>query len=170
MAVGPITSISAGGLSQEALTSGDTDQLQQSLQSLQNNLAAGNLNGAQSAFQGLESFLQNSATASGGTLGSNSQLSNNIAALGSALSSGDLSTAQTAFASVLGDLKNSAVPSQINEAAAASQSVQLVDELLSPLDPSNSANNSSSSSSISDLTDSILESVYGSESGLNVYG
>ena len=92
-----------------------------------------------------------------------SDLSANLTALGSALSAGDLSTAQSAFASVLGDLSNTATPQQVNEATAASQSVQLVEELLSTVD------SVSTSSSSSDLATSILQSVYASQSGLDVY-
>ena len=155
-----VGSISAAGLSQDVLLSGNSGQ-QQALQALQNNLASGDLNGAQSAFQALQNVLQNSATASGSGLSSNSQLTSDLTALGSALSSGDLSTSQSAFAAVLGDLKNSASPAQTNEANAAAQSLQLVEELLSTV-------NSGASSSSADLTTSILESVYASKSGLNV--
>ncbi|MGB2606117.1 MAG: hypothetical protein WBC78_21100 [Candidatus Sulfotelmatobacter sp.] len=157
-----VGSISAAGLSQDVFSSGSSVQ-QQALLALQNNLGSGDLNGAQSAFQALQNVLQNSATASGSGLLSNSQLTSDLTALGSALSAGDLSTAQSAFATVLGDLKNSASPAQINEANAASQSVQLVEELLSTL-------NSGNSPSGADLTNSILEGVYGSKSGLNVLG
>lgn len=116
----------------------------------------------QSAFQTLQSVLQNSATASGNTLSSNSQLSTDLSALGSALSSGDLSTSQSAFATVLGDIKNSASPAQVNEATAASQSLQLVEGLLATLD-----SNTTSSSTV-DNTTSLLQSFYAGQSGLNV--
>jgi hypothetical protein len=86
-----------------------------------------------------------------------------MVALGSALSTGDLSTSQSALATVLGDLKKSALPSQINEPTAARQSVPTIEELLSTL-------NASTSSSSSDLSHALLESVYGKQSGLNVYG
>lgn len=155
-----ISSISAFGLSQDVFSSGYSTQ-QQALQALQNNLASGNLTGAQSAFQSLQSVLQNSATSAGSTLSSNSQLTTDLTALGSALSSGNLTTAQSAFATVLGDLKNSASSAQINEATAASQSLQLVDNLLSTL-------NSNNSSSV-DSTTSLWQNVYGSQGSLNVY-
>ena len=157
-----ISSISAVGLSQDVYSSGYSTQ-QQALQALQNNLASGNLTGARSAFQSLQTVLQNSATATGSTSSSNSQLTTDLTALGSALSTGNLSTAQSAFATVLGDLKNSASPAQINEASAASQSVQLIADLLSSL------NSSSSSSSSLDPTSSLLQSVYGSQGGFSVY-
>jgi hypothetical protein len=156
-----IASISAAGLSQEVLAASNSGQ-QQALQTLQDTLASGDLTGAQSAFQTLQNILQNSTTASGNTLSSNSQLSTDLTALGGALSSGDLSTAQSAFATVLGDLKTTASPALINEVTAASQSVQLVDELLSTVD------SSLTSSSTADDTTSLLEAVYGSQSGLSV--
>jgi len=162
-----IPSISASGLSQDVLQSGYSNQ-QQSLQDLQNNLASGNLSGATSAFQSLQAVLQNSTTAAGSPLWSNSQLATDMTALGRALSralsSGDLTGAQSAFATVLGDLKNFASSAQINEANAASQSVQLVESLLSSLD------SGSPSASSLDSTTSLLQSVHGSHSGLNVYG
>ncbi len=156
------SSISAASLSQYVFSSGNSTELQQTLQALQNSLGSGDLNGAQSTFQTLQTLLQNSAQASGNSLSSTSQLSSDLTALGSALSSGDLSTAQSAFATVQSDLKNSGSPVLASEANAASQSLQLVDELLGAL----SSNTASSSSS--DLTTSILESVYASKSGLNV--
>ncbi len=157
-----IGSISAASLSQYVLSSSNSTQMQQALQSLQNSLASGDLNGAQSAFQTVQKLNDGAATASGSSGSSSSQLSTDLAAVGSALSSGDLSTAQAAFATVQSDLKNGPSPSQTNEINAASQSVQLVDELLSTL------NVSGSSSSNSDGTNSVLEQVYGSRSGLNV--
>ena len=156
-----ISPISAAGLSQDVLSSSNSTQ-QTALQSLQNSLLSGDLNGAQSSFQTLQALFQNSATSSGSTSASNSQLSTDLAALGSALSSGDLSTAQSAFATVLGDLKNSASAAQVNEATAASQSLQLVEGILGTL------NSSTASSSSADNTTSILQSVYASKSGLNV--
>jgi hypothetical protein len=156
-----ITSISAAGLSQAVLASSNATQ-QQALQSLQQSLASDDVNGAQSAFQTLQALFQNSATTTGSTLSSNSQLSTDLSTLGSALNSGDLSAAQSAFATVLGDLKTSASAAQVNEATAASQSLQLVEGLLSAL------NADTTSSSNTDNTTAILESVYGSSSSLNV--
>jgi hypothetical protein len=167
-----ISSISAAGLSEYVLSSGYSTQ-QQALRTLQNSLASGNLTSAQSAFQTLQSLFQNSATSTGSTLSSNSQLSTDLTALGSALSSGDLSTAQSAFVTVLSDLKSSASAAQVNEATAASQSLQLVDGILGTLNSSaansSTANSSTVSSSSVDNTASILQSVYGSNGGLNVY-
>ena len=156
-----ISSISAAGLSQAVLASSNSTQ-QQALQSLQQSLASGDVNGAQSAFQTLQTLFQNSATTGGSTLSSNSQLSTDLSTLGSALNSGDPLSAQSAFATVLGDLKTSASAAQVNEATAASQSLQLVEGLLSTL------NADTTSSSNTDNTTAILESVYGSSSSLNV--
>lgn len=64
---------------------------------------------------------------------------------------------------MLGDLKNSASAAQVNEASAASQTVQLVEGLLSTL------NASVTSSASADNTTSILQSVYASKSGLDVF-
>jgi hypothetical protein len=156
-----VGSISAAGLSQYVLTTSNPTPLQQALQSLQNSLAAGDLRGAQSAFQTLQKINQ-ALTAAGGTSSSNaSQLSTDLASLGSAISSGNLSTAQSAFATVQSDLKNASSPSLTNETNTASQSVQLVEELLSTV-------NVNSTSSDPDSTNSVLEQVYGSRSGLNI--
>ena len=153
-----ISPISAAGLSEYVLQASNSTQLKQALQSLQNTLASGDLNGAQSAFQTLQTLYQNAATASGSSL--SSQLSTDLTALGSALTSGDLSTAQSAFATLQSDLKSSPSPSQTNETNAASQSLQLVDALLSTLNPSPSGT--------ANPTNSLLESVYGDGGSLNV--
>lgn len=159
MAVG---SISAASLSQYVLSSSNSTQLQQALQALQNALASGDLNGAQSAFQTVQKLNQGLEAASGSSASNSSQLSTDLAALGSALSSSDLSTAQSAFATLQSDLKNINSPSQTIETATASQSAQLVAELLSTL------NVSGSSTGNTDSATSVLEQVYGSKSGLNV--
>ncbi len=83
--------------------------------------------------------------------------------LGSALSAGNLSTAQSAFAALQSYLKTSS-PALSNEAGAASQSVALVEELLSTMDAA------TTSSSASDLNNSLLQSVYGGSGSLNVLG
>ncbi len=150
-----ITSISAAGLSQYVLQASNSSQLRQASQSLQNSLASGDLNGAQSAFQALQALYQNSATAGGGAL--SSQLASDLTAIGTALTAGDLSTAQSAFATLQKDLKTAPSPSQTNETTAASQSLQLVEQVLSMLN-----------SSASDSTSSLLDSVHASKGGLNV--
>jgi hypothetical protein len=154
MSLGPI---SAASLSAYVLSSNDSEQQNQALQNLQNSLSNGNLTGAQSAFQSLQTLFQSAATASGSSL--SSQLTDNLNALGSALSAGDLSTAQSAFAALQSYLKTSS-PALSNEASAASQSVALVEELLSTADAT------TASSSASDLNNSLLQNVYGG--GLNV--
>ena len=160
-----ISPISAVGLSQSVLASTDSTELQQGMQALENSLALGDLNGAQAAFQTVRDLNQSLETASGSSATNSSQLSTDLTALGRALSSGDLSTAQSAFTTVQGDMENSASPSLTVETNAASQSVQLVNELLSSL------NSSSSSSGTSDSTTSVLERVYGSSGGgLDIFG
>jgi hypothetical protein len=159
MSVGPISAV---GLSQNVLSSSDSTGLQQVLQTLQNSLALGDVNGAQAAFTNLQNLIQGLAIA-GGSLSSNSQFSTDLTALGSALTAGNLTTAQSAFTTVKSDLSNSNSPSLANETAAASQSVQLVNELLSTLSV-----NSTPASNATDSTTSVLESVYGNPSNLNV--
>lgn len=156
-----VGSISAASLSQYVLASSESNPLQQALEALQSSLALGDLSGAQAAFQSVQNLNQSLETASGSSASSNAQLSTDLTALGSALGSGDLGSAQSAFKTVQSDLKNTGSPSEINETNAASQSVQLVQELLSAV------NVNSSSSSTPDSTTSVLEQVYGSRSGLN---
>jgi hypothetical protein len=156
-----VNPISAAGLSQEVLSSSDAVE-QQALQTLQNGLALGDLTDAQSAFLNLQTILQDSATGNGAGAG-NSQLTNGLTALGDALQSGNLSTAQSAFTGFLSDLKGTASAAEINEATAASQSLQLVEDLLSTVDSTNPSQTSL------DQTTSILEGIYGSDSGLDVY-
>ncbi len=156
-----IGSISAASLSQYVLSSSNATQMQQALQSLKNALTSGDLNGAKSAFLTVQNLNDGAAAASGSAASSTSQFSTDLAAVGSALNSGDLSNAQSAFATVQSDLKNTPSQSQTNEISAASQSVQLVQGLLSSLEPS-------TTSSFSDMTSSVLEKIYGSRGGLNV--
>lgn len=110
-----VGSISAASLSQAAYASSNSNQLSEILQTLQNSLSLGDLNNAQSAFQTLQSFFQDSASTTGATLSINSQLSTELASLGSDLTSGDLSTAQSAFATLVKDLKTSSSPSLSDE-------------------------------------------------------
>jgi hypothetical protein len=154
------TSISAASLGQYVLQASNSAPLKQALQSLQTSLASGDLSGSQSAFQTLQTLYQSSATAGGTTLSSSSQLSTDLTALGTALTAGDLPTAQSAFATLQNDLKTASTPSQTNETTAASQSLQLVEGILSTLN--------TSATSSTDPTTSLLDSVYGSGGSLNV--
>ncbi|MFZ1131715.1 MAG: hypothetical protein WBV31_08420 [Terriglobales bacterium] len=156
-------SISAASLSENVLASGNSTPLQQALQALQNNLASGNLTGAQSAFQSVQRITQLAAAVSGSSSSTSSQLSTDLTALGSALSSGNLSTAQSAFATVQSDFSSSPSPSQAIETGIATQSEQLVQELLG------SVSSSPTSPSTSDSITSVLQAVYGKGS-LNVFG
>jgi hypothetical protein len=155
MSVGPI---SAASLSAYVLSSNDSEEQNQALQNVQSSLSNGDLTGAQSAFSSLQTLFQSAATASGSSL--SSQLADNLNALGSALSAGDLSTAQSAFTALQSYLKTSS-PALSNEAGAASQSVALVEELLSTVDAS------TASSGASD-PNSLLQSLYGGSGGLNL--
>ncbi len=130
MSIGPI---SASGLSQDILSSSDSNQLQQTMQTLQKALSSGDLSGAQSAFQTLQQISQQLETASGSTSSSTSQFSTDLAALGSALNSSDLTTAQSAFVTVQNDLKGTSSPSITAEINTASQSLQMVQSVLSTL-------------------------------------
>lgn len=159
-----ITPISAASLRESVLAAGNSTQLQATLQTLQNSLTSGDLNGAQSAFETLQTLNQNLEN-SNGTTSSNPQLSSDLTALGNALGTGDLSTAQSAFATVKNDLTNSNSPSGTNETSAAKEAGQLVSELLSTLN----VNTSPESSSAADSTTSVLERVYGSSGSLNVH-
>ncbi len=150
MIIGPI---SAGTLGQEILSSSESNQLQQIVQTLQTSLTNGDLNSAQSAFQSLQKLSQGLEKASGS---SNSQFSTDLAALGSALNSGDLATANSAFATLQKDLKSNSSPSIANELNTATQAQQLVEGVLSSLTTSNSG------------TTSLLENVYGTKGSLNV--
>jgi hypothetical protein len=157
-----INPISAATLGESVLASGNSTQLQQSLQALQQSLNVGDLDGAQSAFQTLQQLNQSLVTASGNNSSNASQLSTDLTSLGSALTSGDLTTAQSAFTTVQSDLKSATSPSLTVETNLASESVRLVQGLLSPL------NSSSSSSSSPNDTASLLDAVYGSSGGIDV--
>jgi ribosomal protein S20 len=157
-----ISGISAAGLAQYVLSSSNSTPLQQAVQTLKNSLASGDLNGASSAFQTVLQLVQNSATATGSS--TNSRLFTDLSSLGSAISSGDLASAQSAFATVQSDLQNSS-PTQTAEINEASQSVQLVQELLSTVSSNSQSTNTASAD---DQTTSVLDAVYGSRSGLNM--
>jgi hypothetical protein len=153
-----ISPVSAASLSEGVLASGNSTQLTQALQALENSLSAGDLAGAQSGFQSLLRLNTALAAASGSASSSDTQLSSDLTTLGSAISSADLSGAQSAFTTVQNDLKSvSSSPSLAVEANAVTQSEQLVADLLSPLN----------TFSLSDNTSSLLQSVYATPS-LNV--
>ena len=160
-----VSSISAASLSQSVLVSSSTSQLQQALQTLKNSLDSGDLNSAQSAYKTVRNLNQSLEAASGISSSKDSQLSTDMTALDNALNSSDLTTAKSAFATVKKDLNSSASPSRTVESNVATQSEQLVQEMLSSL------NSTSSSSNSSDSTTSVLERVYGNPSqNLSVFG
>ena len=92
-----INSISTADVRQDILSSSDPTQ-RKTLQTLQDVLAGGDLNAAQSQFQVLRNLFQNSATVNGSSLSSSTQISTQLSTLSSALSSGNLTTARSAFA------------------------------------------------------------------------
>jgi hypothetical protein len=156
-----IGSISAADFSQAVLSSRGASPVEQTLQSLETSLATGNLEAASNIFQNLQNLFQNAAGAGGDNAANGTQLSTDLNALGAALSSGDLATAQSTFATVQNDLNTSPSPTQTNEINAATQSEQLVQERLEPLN--------SPASSSPDNTSSLLNQVYGGSSGLNMF-
>ena len=158
-----IGSISAASLSQNALASSHSKELEKVVQTLQNSLGSGDVKGAQATFQTLQKLNQNLTTASVGSSSSSSQLATDLTTLGSALKSGKVSDAQSAFTAVKKDLNTSAAPSLVVESKAASQSQQLVQGLL------NSLNSNTPASGTSDSTTSVLERVYG-QGKLSVFG
>lgn len=129
------------------------------MQSLQQSLASGNLNAAQSAFNTYQQLNQSLSTASGtsssSSSGTTSQLSTDMTALGSAIGSGDLSTAQSAFATVQSDLQTTPSQAITNAEGAVAQTVQWVEDLL------NISGSNSSSTTPLDPTTSMLDSAYG---------
>jgi hypothetical protein len=179
-----VAALSTAGLSQYIAASSNVSASQQAWQSLEQNLASGNLKAAQSAFKTYSQLNQNLTEAGGSSTSSStsssssaSQLTTDMKTLGSALSAGKLSTAQSAFATVQNDLKNSPSQAMANAESAVAQTVQWVDDLLnlssgnsqpttstdpvtSMLDAAFGVNPSSNST---DPTMSILDSVYGSD-------
>ncbi len=94
------TSISNENVRQDILAQGDPTQ-RRTLQTLQENIAGGDLNAAQSQYQGLRDLFRASATVNGASLVSSTQLSTRPSTLSSALSSGNLTTFQAAFSTFL---------------------------------------------------------------------
>jgi len=81
-----ISPISAASLGQSVLAASNSTHLQETLQTLQNSLTSGDLNGAQTALNRLQSLNQNLGTASGNSASSSFQPSTDLTAFGSALS------------------------------------------------------------------------------------
>jgi ribosomal protein S20 len=125
-----IAALSTAGFSQYVAASSNVSASQQAWQSLQQNLASGNLTAAQTAFNTYNQLNQNLWSASGSSSSSSSQLATDMKALGSAISSGDLSTAQSAFTTVQNDLKSTPSQAVTNAESAVNQTVQWMDDLL----------------------------------------
>lgn len=169
-----IAALSTAGFSQYIALTSNVGASQQAWQSLQQNLAAGNLSAAQSAFNTYQQLNQNSTSTS-----SNSQLASDMTALGNALGSGNLSDAQQAFATVQNDLKSQPSIAVQSAESAVAQTVDEVDELLgfadagsassTPVDPTtailDSAYGLDTSSSATDPDLALLEANYGSGTG-----
>ncbi|MGA2671618.1 MAG: hypothetical protein ABSE99_00205 [Terracidiphilus sp.] len=177
-----ISALSTAGLSQFVLYSSNLNKSQKAWQSLEQNLAAGNLSGAQSAFNSYQQANQNLLALGAASTPANTQLNTDMTALSKALSSGNLSDAQSAFASVQNDLKTT--PSQTTPAAAAAmnQAVQMVDDLLTlssaatfsstPADPTvailGGAFGVNTSPNISDPATAVLNTLYRAYSSSNL--
>jgi hypothetical protein len=148
-----IAALSTAGFSQYIALTSDVGGAQQAWKSLEQNLAAGNLSAAVTAFDSYQQVSRNST--SSGSAASGSQLSSDMTALGSALSSGSLSDAQQAFTTVQNDLKSQPPIAVENAESAVAQTVDEVDALLDFPDAY------SASSSATDPTTAILDSAYG---------
>jgi hypothetical protein len=156
MTINPSSSFPSA-ISHPTASSNGAARLQRAVQTLQDNLASGNLSNAQSAFQVLQQLFS-STTVSGSGL-SNPNLATDLAALGSALSSSDLFTARSAFNTMLSNLKDS----QMNAAFDAAQSVTLAEELLSTA-------NTNQNFSTWNFASSNSQDASSSQSNLNVFG
>jgi hypothetical protein len=153
-----VAALSTAGFTQYISASSNVSQSQQAWQSLQQSLAQGNLAGAQSAFDTYSQLNGNPVAA--GTTGSaasssTSQFSTDMKSLGSAIGSGSLSAAQSAFTAVQNDLASSPSPAVAEASAAATQSVQWVDDLLSLSNTDNTVQPTA------DPVTTILDSAYG---------
>jgi hypothetical protein len=147
-----IAALSTAGFSQYVALTSNVGAAQQAWQSLEQNLAAGNLSGAQTAFNAYQQVNANSAA---GNANSKAPLASDMTALGNALNSGSLSDAQQAFATVQNDLKSQPSNAVQNAESAVTQTVDDVDELLGFSDAY------SASSTPTDPTTAILDSAYG---------
>ena len=176
-----VSALSIAGFTQYVAASSNISASQQALQSLQQSLAAGDLSGAQSAFNSYQSLNQNLVNA-GGSGSSSSQLATDLTALGSAISSGDLATSQSAFLTVQNDLKGTTSPAIAAALTAVSQTVTEIEDLLSIFDTSGSSTPASTdpfteilntaygqnasptaTASATDPTTALLESKYGTQ-------
>jgi hypothetical protein len=156
-----VAALSTAGFTQYIAASSNVSASQKAFQSLQQNLASGNLTAAQSAFTTYRNLNQSPTTASpssisgSGPTGTTSQFSTDMTALGSAIGSGNLSTAQSAFATLQSTLQSAPSQAITNAESAVAQTVQSVDDLL------NLSSSSNYSAPPIDPTTSILDSAYG---------
>jgi hypothetical protein len=99
-------------------------QIKKDFSTLQTDLSAGSLGGAQQAYASLMQDLQSAQQTEGGQQAAgSSQISNDLAAVGSALQSGNVSSAQSAFATLTQDLQN-ALQAQASLQTQATQGTQ----------------------------------------------
>jgi len=157
-----VSALSTAGFSQYIAASSDISASQQAFNSLQQNLASGNLSGALSAFNAYQRINQSPTSTSSSSTSSASitdatQTASDMTTLGSALSSGNLGKAQSAFTTVQADLQTSPSQAMANATAAAAQTVQWIDDMLSLSSPD--APNTTATTA--DLTSSILDAIHG---------
>jgi len=149
-----IAALSTAGFSQYLALTSNLGASEQAWQSLEQNVASGNLTAAQTAFNTYQQLNPN-PTGSGASSQGNSQFATDMTALGKAIASGDASSAQQAFTTVQNDLKTEPSPAVQSAESAVAQTVDEVDELLG-LNTSASAADTSA-----DPTTAILDSAYG---------
>jgi len=156
-----VAALSTAGFSQYISASSNLSASQQALQTLGQSLGAGNLSGAISAFNTYKQINQNltnaSSTSSSSSSTTTSKLTTDMNALDSALNSGNLGTAQSTFASMQSDLATTPSQAMANATAAANQTVQWIDDMLSLSSPAKTT----TSYTASDLANTILNDAYG---------
>jgi hypothetical protein len=157
-----VAALSTAGFTQYIDASSNLSASQQALQTLGQSLGAGNLSGAQSAFNTYQQINQNLTNASAASAHSSasatSQLTKDTNTLGSALNSGNLANAQSAFASMQSDLATTPSQAMANATAAANQTVQWIDDMLSLSNPNSTP---ATAPTTTDLVNSILDNAYG---------
>lgn len=152
-----VSALSSAGFARYISASSDISASQQAFNSLQQNLASGNISGALSAFNSYQKINRVPTSADSSSATSGKQMSNDMAALGSALNHGNLGKARSAFATLQADLKISPSQAIANATAAAKQTVQWIDAMISLTSPYATK----SSTSAANLATNILEELHG---------
>jgi len=104
-----VNSIANGSIALQTLSTSLQDQknqLDQAQQGLQQSLSAGDIKGAQKAYDTLSKLIQNGPGGKNNAFGGNKTLQKDFAALGDALKSGDANSAQKAFAQFTQDVQS----------------------------------------------------------------